>query len=149
LRSDAEGYRIAFSANGTVIAASSRGGNVRLWNARTYQELASLRHGNRVLGLAFSREGTRLATACGDSTIRLWDVSTGAEVCELRGHQAYVHAVAFSPDGSRLASASGDFTVRIWDTVPQSMRAQPSYDCRPPRRQVSRASQAPIDPRRR
>ena len=133
LPGDAEGYRIAYGADGRLIAACSLGGNVRLWDARTYQELAALPHGNRVLGLAFSREGTRLATACGDNTIRLWDVATGKEVCELRGHEAYVHAVAFSPDGTRLASASGDSTVRIWDTVPQSMRAQRADHCRLPR----------------
>jgi WD40 repeat protein len=125
LPGDAEGYRIAYSANGHLLAASSRGGNVRLWDVRTHQEIAVLPHGNRVLGLAFNPEGTRLATACGDHTIRLWDVATGKEVCELRGHGAYVHAVAFSPDGTRLASASGDSTVRIWDTIPQSVRAQP------------------------
>jgi eukaryotic-like serine/threonine-protein kinase len=98
---------------------------VRLWDARTFDELAILQHGNRVYGLAFSPDGTRLATACGDNTIRLWNVSSRQEVCELRGHEAYVHAVAFSPDGTRLASASGDFTVRIWDTVPASVRARP------------------------
>jgi WD40 repeat protein len=81
-----------------------------------------------------------LATACGDNTIRLWDVATGKEVCELRGHEAYVHAVAFSLDGTRLASASGDSTVRIWDTAPQSMRVQPLVDYRPPRGQVIRAN---------
>jgi WD40 repeat protein/tRNA A-37 threonylcarbamoyl transferase component Bud32 len=140
LPGDAEGYRIAYGADGRLIAACSPGGTVRLWDARTYQELAALPHGNRVLGLAFSREGTRLATACGDSTIRLWDVATGKEVCELRGHEAYVHAVAFSPDGTRLASASGDSTVRIWDTILQSMRAQPPDDCRP-RGEVTRAGQ--------
>jgi WD40 repeat protein len=93
-----------------------------------------------VLGLAFNPEGTRLATACGDHTIRLWDVATGKEVCELRGHEAYVHAVAFSPDGTRLASASGDSTVRIWDTVPQFMRTHPPADRRPPRNDVTRAN---------
>ncbi len=133
LRGDAEGYRIAYGADGHLIAACSFGGTVRIWDAYTYQELVELWHGNRVLGLAFSREGTRLATACGDNTIRFWDVGTGKEVCELRGHEAYVHAVAFSPDGTRLASASGDSTVRIWDTVPQSMRAQPPDHYGPPR----------------
>jgi WD40 repeat protein len=130
LSGDEEGCGIAYSADGRMLAACSLGGTVRLWDARSHQEHAALRHGNRVLGLAFSREGTRLATACGDNTIRLWDVATGKEICELRGHEAYVHAVAFSPDGTRLASASGDSTVRIWDTVPQSVRAQPPDDCR-------------------
>jgi WD40 repeat protein/tRNA A-37 threonylcarbamoyl transferase component Bud32 len=136
-----EGYRIAYSPDGRLVAACSLGGTVRLWDARTYQDLAALRHGNRVLGLVFSREGTRLATACGDNTIRLWDVATAREVCELRGHEAYVHAVAFSPDGTRLASASGDTTVRIWDTLPQAVRAQRPDDGRPPWAEVARASQ--------
>jgi WD40 repeat protein/tRNA A-37 threonylcarbamoyl transferase component Bud32 len=151
LPGDEEGCRIAYSADGRLLAACSLGGTVRVWDARSHQEHAALRHGNRVLGLAFSREGTRLATACGDNTIRLWDVATGKEICELRGHEAYVHAVAFSPDGTRLASASGDSTVRIWDTIPQSMRAQPPDDCRPQRDEVTRAHQlsAPAGGRRR
>ncbi len=146
LPGDAEGYRIAYGPDRRLLAACSLGGTVRLWDARTYRELAAFRHGNRVLGLAFSREGTRLATACGDNTIRLWDVATGKEVCELRGHEAYVHAVTFSPDGTRLASASGDSTVRIWDTIPQSMRARPTVDRRPPCGKVAGANRvaAPV-----
>ena len=126
LPGDAEGYRIAYAADGRLVAACSRGGNVRLWNAHTHQELHVLPHGNRVYGLAFSPDGTRLATGCSDNTIRMWDIATGRDVCELRGHQAYVHAVAFSPDGTRLASASGDHTVRIWDTFQPSMRKPPT-----------------------
>jgi WD40 repeat protein/serine/threonine protein kinase len=125
LPGDPQGYRIAYSTDGRLIAASSLDGQARLWDAHTFQELAVLPHGNRVLGLAFSPGGTRLATGCGDHTIRLWDLATRSEVCELLGHDDYVHAVAFSLDGTRLASASGDSTVRLWDTVPQSVRARP------------------------
>jgi hypothetical protein len=32
-------------------------GNVRVWDARTYREIAVLAHGKRVLGLALSKEG--------------------------------------------------------------------------------------------
>ena len=42
LPGDAEGYRIAYDADGRLVAASSRGGNVRLWNAHTHQELSCL-----------------------------------------------------------------------------------------------------------
>ncbi len=127
LPGDAEGYRIAYSPDGRLIAAASvGGGNVRLWDAQTFEELAVLPHGNRVYGLAFDPDGARLAIGSGDNTIRLWDLASRNEVCQLRGHNSYVHAVAFSPDGTRLASASGDATVRIWDTVPPSVRAQQS-----------------------
>jgi WD40 repeat protein/serine/threonine protein kinase len=120
-----EGYRMAYSKDGRLLAVGTQSGHVHLWDARTYQELADLPHHNRVLGLAFNPSGTRLATGCGDNTIRLWDLATWQEVCELRGHESYVHALSFSPDGTRLASASGDFTVRIWDTVLPSVRARP------------------------
>jgi WD40 repeat protein len=125
LTGNADGYRIAYSTYGHLLAACSSGGTERVWDARTYHEIGILTHGSRVLGLAFSRKGTRLATGCGDNTIRLWDIASGQAVCELRGHDAYVNAVVFSPDGTRLASASGDATVRIWDTVSQSERARP------------------------
>ena len=89
LPGDAEGYRIAYSADGRLIAAGSlSAGNVRLWDAHTYQELAVLPHGNRVFGLAFSPDGTRLATGCGDNTIRLWDVASrprGLRAARARG----------------------------------------------------------------
>ena len=100
LSADAEGYRIAYSKDGRLIAAASvGGGNVRLWDANTYEEFGVLPHGNRVYGLAFSPDGTRLAIGSGDNTIRLWDVASRQEVCQLRGHDSYVHAIAFSPDG--------------------------------------------------
>jgi eukaryotic-like serine/threonine-protein kinase len=116
-------YRIAYSADGRLLAAS-QGEVARLWDNQTFQEIAALRHGAAIYGLAFSPDGTRLATACGDNTIRLWDVAMRREVAELRGHEDYVHAVVFSPDGTRLLSASGDFSVRVWDTLSAVERAR-------------------------
>jgi WD40 repeat protein len=82
LSGDPEGYRIAYSADGRLFAASSLGGSVRVWDASTGRELAVLPHGGRAYGLAFSPDGSRLATCCSDHTVRLWDVSTLQEVCE-------------------------------------------------------------------
>ena len=110
-------HRVAFSADGALLASASQDQTVRFWDAQTRTERAVLAHGSVIYGLAFSPDGTRLATGCADNTIRLWDIATGTEVAELRGHAAFVHAVAFSPDGTRLASASGDFTARVWDSL--------------------------------
>jgi WD40 repeat protein len=121
---------------------------VRLWDAATGAALAVLPHGSVVYGVAFHPGGTRLAAACADNTIRLWDVGVArqaggkeaadAEVAELRGHDAYVHAVDWSPDGTRLVSASGDGTVRVWDSLPPAVRAQPPDAAGPARHLLHR-----------
>jgi WD40 repeat protein len=121
-------FRIAYSADGQLLASGSGDKTVRLLDPRTHQALGVLTVGSVVYGLAFSPDRTRLAAGCADNTIRLWDVASRSEVVELRGHQAYVHAVDFSPDGTRLVSASGDFTVRVWDTLTVQERARPARD---------------------
>jgi WD40 repeat protein/tRNA A-37 threonylcarbamoyl transferase component Bud32 len=105
---------LAFSADGQRLASGSDDSTVRIWDTRTWQQLAALEHGTSVYGVTFSPDGARLACACADSSIRFWDMLTYQEVVELRGHDSYVYHLAFSPDGSRLASASGDGTARIW-----------------------------------
>ncbi len=122
-RRNATVYKVVYSTDGRYLASAGLDRTARIWDVKSREQLAVLRHGSLVYAVAFSPDGTRLAVGSADNIIRLWDVPTHVEVAELRGHTSYVHALAFSPDGTRLASASGDHTVRIWDTISPFQRA--------------------------
>jgi WD40 repeat protein len=64
----------AFSPDARLLATSSRGIGVRLWDLWTGRELARIGHRGWVIGLDFSPDGRLLATGGVDSTVLLWDV---------------------------------------------------------------------------
>lgn len=112
----AEVQSVAFSPNDVYIASGSLDGSVRLWDARTGEELHLLKgHSDCVHSVCFSPDGHRIMTGSGDKTLRIWDVQTGTELLCITGHSARVTGTAFSPDGRRAASGSWDNTVRVWD----------------------------------
>jgi hypothetical protein len=105
---------VAFSADGQVLASADANGAVKLWDARTGQELRTLQEKNTpAQSVAFSADGQVLASAYANGTVKLRHARSGQELHTLRGH-AQVHGVAFSADGQVLASASGD-SVTLWD----------------------------------
>ncbi len=106
---------VAYSPDGKRLA-SAGGGEVKVWDAQTGQELLSIKHAYQVSDVAFSPDGKRLASAgpgTGD-TVKVWDAQTGQELLSLKGLNA--DFVAFSPDGKRLAYGSNprDETKNTW-----------------------------------
>jgi WD40 repeat protein len=63
---------VAFSPDGTRLAAGSADGTAGLWEWATGREQARLQHGGQVWAVAFSPDGTRLATGSYDNAARLW-----------------------------------------------------------------------------
>jgi WD40 repeat protein len=99
-------------------------GEIKLWDAATGQERASLKgHKDFVHSVAYSPDGATLASGGHDGAVKLWDVATGQERTSLQGHQGWVVAVAFSPDGTTLASAGTDRMVKLWDVRTGQERA--------------------------
>jgi WD40 repeat protein/serine/threonine protein kinase/tetratricopeptide (TPR) repeat protein len=112
---------VAFSLDGTRIAAGDLGNTVTISDAQTGTALVELKgHTGNVFSVAFSPDGKRLVTGSGDRTARVWDARTGVTLAELKGHTGGVTSVSFSADGSRILTAAGGSAVKpgevfVWD----------------------------------
>jgi len=73
-------YSVSYSPDGKTLASGSYDKTVKLWDAATGKELATLKgHSGPVQSVAFSPDGKTLATASDDKTIKLWDLATGKQ----------------------------------------------------------------------
>ena len=107
-------YELAFSQDGTVLAAAGDKCTVHLWNVETREILRTVKGFEPVSALALSPNGELIAVGGKDSMVRVWSAANGALRGKMVGHEGAVHDVAYSPDGKRIASAGEDGTVRIW-----------------------------------
>ncbi|SER07121.1 WD40 repeat [Lentzea xinjiangensis] len=80
--------RLAFSPDGTLIAAGTTDDVIRVWDVRDPRnpQLRAVLHGHteRVWGVAFAPDNRTLTTAGADRTVRVWDIdveATAARVC--------------------------------------------------------------------
>jgi WD40 repeat protein/DNA-binding XRE family transcriptional regulator len=106
----------SFHPSGTIIATANLDHTISLWDAQSWQLLATLTgHTDEVWAAAFSPDGNLVASGGMDSTVRLWDWRSGRCLCTFHGHTSFIRIVSFSPDGTLLASSSLDSTVRLWD----------------------------------
>jgi WD40 repeat protein/uncharacterized caspase-like protein len=104
------------SDDGEFLVSAGWDNTVRLWNARTGQEIRRFEgHADVVRSVALSSDGSLLLTGSADKTARLWDTFSGRKLLQLEGHVQPVTAVVFSPDNAWFATGSEDMTVRVWD----------------------------------
>jgi WD40 repeat protein len=108
---------VAFSPDGTRLAAASADGTAHVWDMASGGSRVLRGHHRGISCVAFSPDGARLATASADHSIKVWNVADGRMLYPINGHILKVEAVAFSPDGRWLASTSWDQTVRVWDAA--------------------------------
>ena len=114
-----DGKRLAVGQNGSV----GRAGEIKVWDARTGQELLSLTgHTASVSSIVYSPGGERLASGSGNAAggrsgeVKVWDAETGQELLTIKGG-SYGHRVAFNPSGDWLVSDAGG-RVKIYDATP-------------------------------
>ena len=70
---------VRFSQDGTRIVSGSYDKMIRMWDARTGEEVMKPLEGHTasVWSVGFSPDGTRIISGSSDKTIRMWDVRTG------------------------------------------------------------------------
>ncbi len=102
---------IAFSPDGARVAAVSRDGNVRLYDANTGRLLGEHHAEGPLVSVAFGPEGI---AAGGESGIVTFLSATLEPMAEVQAHQAEVSALAFGPDG-RLFTAGWDKTIAVFE----------------------------------
>jgi WD40 repeat protein/serine/threonine protein kinase len=105
---------LAFSPDGSTLAASAAGGAVALWDTTRWCQRTLLKD-PFVVEANFSPDGTRLATASGTGTIRIWNLEQRSPAWTVAAHEGGANAVAFAPDGNRVASGGEDRKVKVWD----------------------------------
>jgi WD40 repeat protein len=111
---------LAFSPNGQTIATASADQKLRLWDAQTGQECASLlpTQPGRILTIVWSRNGrtlTVIAKILGTMFERVteWDVATNQE--RILIEECYTAAI--SRDCQRLALIREGGVVELWDVA--------------------------------
>ncbi len=120
-------YTIAFSNDGTGVAAADHQGFAKVWDVAKEKEHASFKWKTPaevpapkvyippVYTHAFSPDLKTLALGYEDGSIKLWNLTTGKVQITLQGHKSIVNWLSFCPDGKQMVSASYDDTIRLWD----------------------------------
>jgi WD40 repeat protein len=107
------GY-LAFSPDGTRLAAGHPDGRVRLWDVAA-RKLVRVLEGHRSgqVALSFHPRADELVTASGRE-LRRWNAHTGAALAALPDAVSGVHYLQHSPDGTRIAAGLSDAKLELW-----------------------------------
>jgi WD40 repeat protein len=112
---------IAFSSDGTLLAAGTWFDSVHVWRVSTGDEVATQPVEIPLCDIRFSPDSTRLASSDLEGDMYLWDFAADAETTVLAGPQRSHHNICgeatFSPDSALLAYASEDGAIRLWDVA--------------------------------
>ena len=111
-----QGTCVVFSKDGSLLAASTTGGDLYLidWRSSSVRRIRGA-HARGAYAVDFGPESRTLASGGGDGIVRLWDVASGVKIGEMGRHHGRVHSLAFEPNGRSIVTAGDDLTIRVWD----------------------------------
>jgi WD40 repeat protein len=123
---------LAYSPDGTTMAAGYSGGAIRLWDLASHKTIGATTWGAAPLALAFTNGGKQLEVADADAD-GTWNLTSQARIAAHPFDSPVPGtSVAFSPDGQTVATGGADGNVRLWDAATQQEIGPPmSSDLKP------------------
>jgi WD40 repeat protein len=112
LKSPGGALRVAFTSDGSLLAAAGKDGAARIWETAGGKRRGLYKVSKFALTDVVFSPDARLLLATG-SDIQTWDVRTGILRHELVGHSGPARRGAFSPNGKWIAT-TGPITVGLW-----------------------------------
>ncbi len=99
-------YSLAFSPDGSRLAAAGFERKVRMYDPQSHELVGELEGPDTDLrSVAFSPDGTQLAAAGRNGKIRVWTMPTGEVRQEVAAGTGRIRTLAWLPDGQKLVSA--------------------------------------------
>lgn len=99
-----------------LLVSASDDCTVKLWDARTRGEVATLEHDYPVTSVAYADS---LVYSGGlDNCIYAWDVRAEKKTMKMTSHKDTITCLSLHPKGTQLLSHSMDGTLKTWDIQP-------------------------------
>lgn len=113
-------YCTCFDQTGQFIFTGADDNLIKIWCARTFKLLRTLRgHTGEICDMSVNYENRLLASAGTDKIIRIWDLKSTKLLECLSSHHAVITSVRFAPYNKAgsdryLVSTSNDGTIVLW-----------------------------------
>lgn len=112
---------LAWSPDGTYIAAASSDASIYMWNAAYHGDTPFFtykKHLDAVQCLSWSPDGKYIASGSSDHTVHIWDPTSGKERFTYNGHSSAVGGITWLPDSQRISSvAVNQSIVHLWNAT--------------------------------
>jgi WD40 repeat protein len=107
---------IAFSPNGKLLAATTRSGNIGIFQSDSANVVATRSaYGALLSALTFDHFGRRLASVSENGTIFIWGIDDASLDAVVNYGQVRVYSISFSPDDRWILTTAHDGLARMWE----------------------------------